>query len=63
MGRVQTNRADIVSRLGGEGWVCESGGKHDKFAHPTILGKIAVPRHRILTTGVARDIAKKAGWI
>ncbi len=60
---VETNRANVVSRLEGEGWVCEGGGKHDKFSHPTRSGKIAVPRHRILTTGVARDIAKKAGWL
>ncbi len=60
---VETSRADVVSRLEGDGWVCEGGGRHDKFSHPTIPGKISVPRHRILTTGVARDIVKKARWI
>ena len=60
---VETNRANIVSRLEGEGWIFEGGRNHDKYGHPTISGKIAVPRHRTLTTGVARDIAKKAGWI
>jgi hypothetical protein len=37
---------------------------HDKFANPARDGVlIIVPRHRTVSPGVARDIAKKAGWI
>jgi len=59
----ETNHAKIVSRLEAEGWVNVGGGSHDKFikagaAYPTI-----VPRHRTLSPGVARSIAKAAGWI
>ncbi len=60
---VETNRANVVSHLEDDGWKNEGGGIHDKFAHPAFRWKIAVPRHRTLTIGVARDIAKKAGWI
>jgi hypothetical protein len=40
------------------------GGKHDKYEHsrkPGVL--IVVRRHTKLSTGVARSIAKKAGWL
>jgi predicted RNA binding protein YcfA (HicA-like mRNA interferase family) len=40
------------------------GGRHDKFDHkdhPETT--LVVPRHREVSPGVARDIAKKAGWI
>ena len=60
---VETNRAAVVARLTGEGWSREGGAKHDKFSHPGRPYKIIVPRHRILTTGVARVIAKAAGWL
>jgi mRNA interferase HicA len=40
------------------------GGNHDKFTNPNREGVlIIVPRHRVVSPGVARDIAKKAGWI
>jgi hypothetical protein len=59
----ETNRARIVARLESEGWVPEGGAKHDKFANPANPGvKIMVPRHKKLTPGVARNIAKAAGW-
>lgn len=59
----ETNRTKIVSRLAGEGWVSEGGAKHEKFAHPGKRGvKIMVPRHKMLSPGVARNIAKAAGW-
>ena len=53
----------IVSRLQAEGWGCEGGAKHDKFSHPNRVHKIMVPRHITLTRGVARVIAKAAGWL
>lgn len=61
---METNTRKIVGRLQAEGWVKEPGGKHDKFTHPDkpeIL--IVVPRHREQSPGVARSIAKSAGWV
>jgi hypothetical protein len=53
-----------VDRLIAAGWVREGGTKHEKFSHPSRPGiKIMVPRHRVLTPGVARSIASAAGWI
>lgn len=60
---VDTNRANIVSRLEAQGWVCEGGAKHDKFSHPSHLHKIMVPRHRVIAMPTARSIAKAAGWL
>lgn len=59
----ETNTRKVTSRLEREGWVRIHGGRHDKFEHPYHSGvTLIVPRHRELSTGVARDIAKKAGW-
>ncbi|MEE8626854.1 MULTISPECIES: hypothetical protein [Methylobacterium] len=64
MPKVETEARAIVARLLAEGWVSEGGTKHEKFAVADRPGvKIMVPRHRILTPGVARVIAKAAGWI
>jgi mRNA interferase HicA len=60
---LETNRNKIVSRLLREGWeLARHGGGHDVFRHP-IKGIVTVPRHRILSWGVARSIAKTAGWL
>jgi predicted RNA binding protein YcfA (HicA-like mRNA interferase family) len=59
----ETNSRRIIARLEGEGWVNVGGGKHNKFRHaerPRIT--FMVPRHRELSEGVARAIAKFAGW-
>ncbi len=59
----ETNRSKVVARLTSEGWILEGGAKHDKFSHADKPGvKIMVPRHKTLTPGVARNIAKAAGW-
>lgn len=59
----ETSRSKIVARLESEGWTLEGGAKHEKFAHPRKPGvKIMVPRHKTMTPGVARNIAKAAGW-
>ena len=51
-------------RLERENWSKVPGGSHDKFVNPNREGVlIIVPRHRVVSPGVARDIAKKAGWI
>ena len=39
------------------------GGNHDIYRHPLIKGIITLPRHNKLSPGVARSIAKKAGWL
>jgi predicted RNA binding protein YcfA (HicA-like mRNA interferase family) len=58
-----TNRTTVVARLEREGWVVRHGGDHDVFKHPERPGRIVVPRHRVLSPGVARTIARIAGWI
>lgn len=62
MPKAETSRAKIVERLIADGWENLGGGKHDKFRK---VGKpsIIVPRHRTLSPGVARSIAKAAGWL
>jgi predicted RNA binding protein YcfA (HicA-like mRNA interferase family) len=64
MATIETNTRKIIARLEREGWVVERGKEHDIFRNPGVQGlRIVVPRHRALSPGVARDIAKKAGWI
>lgn len=41
-------------------WFGRDGGDHHVFKHPARLGRI-VPRHRILSPGVARAIASRVG--
>jgi predicted RNA binding protein YcfA (HicA-like mRNA interferase family) len=60
----ETNVRKITARLEREGWIKAHGGRHDKYEHPKHPDvTLIVPRHRELSPGVARDIAKKAGWI
>jgi predicted RNA binding protein YcfA (HicA-like mRNA interferase family) len=62
--KVETRYRLIVSRLEAEGWSAVAGTKHAQFEHPdrpNVL--IVVPRHREVSPGVARSIAKLAGWI
>jgi predicted RNA binding protein YcfA (HicA-like mRNA interferase family) len=62
MAQPETNRNKVVSRLMREGWVlARHGAGHDVLRHPA-KGVIVVPRHRVLSPGVARAIAKTAGW-
>ena len=58
----ELNTARIIKRLAGEGWTNEGGSKHDAYRHPGKPGTIVVPRHRTLSPGVARAIARRAGW-
>jgi len=58
----ETNRLKVTARLEREGWHCRAGGAHDVYKHPQKRGRIIVPRHRTLSPGVARAIAKAAGW-
>ena len=60
----EANTRKIVARLKREGWQQVHGGNHDKFDHPAKPDlTIVVLRHREVLPGVARDIAKKTGWI
>jgi predicted RNA binding protein YcfA (HicA-like mRNA interferase family) len=64
MASVETNSRKIVARLQREGWIKVGGTKHEKYEHrqkPGVL--IVVPRHTKLSPGVARFVAKKAGWL
>lgn len=59
----ETNTAAVVRRLKQEGWTLDRhGANHDVYVHQTLDGVIAVPRHRSLSPGVARSIARTAGW-
>jgi predicted RNA binding protein YcfA (HicA-like mRNA interferase family) len=63
MPETETRRAKVVARLEREGWeLARHGAAHDIYRHGR-LGTISVPRHRTLSPGVARSIAKKAGWL
>jgi mRNA interferase HicA len=49
--------------LGMEGWqLLRNGSEHDVYDHASKPGVVTVPRHRTLSPGVARQIAKVAGW-
>jgi predicted RNA binding protein YcfA (HicA-like mRNA interferase family) len=63
MAGIETNRAKVATRLRREGWTERHGGDHDVFTHAGKPGRIVVPRHRTLSVGVARTIARQAGWI
>ena len=58
----ETSRSRVVARLEREGWQNEGGGSHDKYTKAGAAYPIIVPRHRTLSLGVARSIAKAAGW-
>jgi predicted RNA binding protein YcfA (HicA-like mRNA interferase family) len=61
--QMETNTRKVVRRLKKEKWLEEHGREHDKFIHPERPGVvIIVPRHGELSPGVARAIAKLAGW-
>lgn len=64
MASIETNTRKIVARLLREGWRKSPGGKHDKYEHPQRSGVlIVVPRHSRQAIGVARSIARSAGWL
>ncbi len=63
MPTIETNRNAILRRLGQEGWtLARHGGSHDLYAKPGADVLISVPRHKTLSPGTARSIAKSAGW-
>jgi predicted RNA binding protein YcfA (HicA-like mRNA interferase family) len=59
----ETNRRKVVTRLEREGWLLKEGGEHTIYKREDRPGvRIVVPRHAELSPGVARSIAKLAGW-
>jgi predicted RNA binding protein YcfA (HicA-like mRNA interferase family) len=61
---IETETRKIIARLRKDGWVDVGGSKHDKFEHadrPDVL--MVIPRHKQQSLGVARSIAKLAGWV
>lgn len=62
MPKVDTNRFGFVKRLIDEGWENAGRGDHDNVVKSG-QRKIQVPRHKTRSPGVARSIAKAAGWI
>ncbi len=61
---METNRREIERRLEREGWyLVRHGGNHDIYEHPYFQARIQLPRHNTFTNGVARRIAKTAGWM
>jgi predicted RNA binding protein YcfA (HicA-like mRNA interferase family) len=61
---IETSTRKILGRLEREGWRKVGGPRHDEFQHPDKPSVvITVPRHRRLSIGTARAIAKAAGWI
>jgi mRNA interferase HicA len=59
---VECSFREVDARLRAEGWIPRHGADHDIYKHPEKRGRIVVTRHRTLSIGVAREIAKLAGW-
>ena len=62
MASPETSRAKIVKRLESEGWRNEGGTNYDKYTKQGMTVPMLLPRHRTLSTGVARSVAKATGW-
>jgi predicted RNA binding protein YcfA (HicA-like mRNA interferase family) len=60
---VELSSREVERRLTAEGWVPRHGARHDVYKDPDGPGRIVVPRHRTLSVGGAREIAKKARWL
>ncbi|MCF1502152.1 type II toxin-antitoxin system HicA family toxin [Afifella sp. H1R] len=60
---MEQQTAKIIKRLEKDGWyLARNGSNHDIYRHDVIEGVITVPRHKTVSPGVWRSIAKKAGW-
>jgi predicted RNA binding protein YcfA (HicA-like mRNA interferase family) len=58
---VNLSHRDITSHLKTKGWSLDrTHGGHDIYTHPKSQTKIPVPRHRIISPGVVRNIVKSA---
>ncbi len=63
MPHVETNTRKVIARLEREIWRSLGGASHDIFKHAEKPGRVVIPRHKELSPGVGRSIAKIAGWI
>jgi len=43
--------------------VARHGSNHEVYKHPSKPGRIVLARHQTLSIGVARVIARVAGWV
>ena len=60
---METNTRAIARRLQREGWrLVRHGGNHEIYEHPDTEAVIRLPRHRVVSIGIARQIANLAGW-
>lgn len=60
---MESKTTKVKQRLENDGWyLARNGANHDIYRHPTIPGIVTLPRHRTLSPGVYRSIAKKANW-
>lgn len=60
---MERNADRIRRRLLREGWfLARQGRNHEVYHHPDVAYSIQLPRHREVSSYVARSIAKAAGW-
>jgi len=60
---LETSTAKIRKRLEQEGWrLARNGANHDICRHDEKGLFATIPRHKAVSPGVARQIAKVAGW-
>ena len=60
---IETKTDRIRRKLEKDGWyLARHGSGPDIYRHLSIKGIITLPRHKTVSLGVARSIAKKAGW-
>ena len=59
---VELSSRAVDARLRAEDWIPRHGADHDVYKHSEKRGRVVVTRHRTLSIGVAREIAKIAGW-
>jgi predicted RNA binding protein YcfA (HicA-like mRNA interferase family) len=60
---METNTRKIIARLERDGWIDDKGAKHHKYVHPDKPNLVIIfSRSGTQSTGVAKDIARKAGW-
>jgi predicted RNA binding protein YcfA (HicA-like mRNA interferase family) len=52
------DRKKVARDLEKRGWVSRGGGSHDVYSHPQSTHQIQLPRHTIVSPGVARKVQK-----
>jgi predicted RNA binding protein YcfA (HicA-like mRNA interferase family) len=60
MGAFGVDETGFIEQVG---WtLARNGSEHDVYKHSSKAGIVILPRHRTVSPGVARSIAKAAGW-